>query len=286
MSVKLMGEIWPLQFSPKSDKFVLLALADAVNDDDGFTYIAVRSRKAGKLDLMKKCSMSDRTIQGALNRLEEAGFIERVEIPGKGTIYRVYSTPEKPAGLTPEIFAPTPEAISGKPLYNHNERRAGLGNPVEKLGQCPLCGDALPDLLADENWRAYIAMRDAIGKPLTAYSARILIARLDDIAVGGWHPGDVCDRGTVNGWTDFFPPNPRRPSGVRRILGKQVGDPVGATDEDRERIAEIDALNDLDEQLRQRAEFFAASERRGEASSLGDVLQGLPLQFDPRKVRK
>jgi len=270
MSIVLMGQIWPLQFRPKGDKFVLLALADAANDD-GVTWIAVRSRKAGKLDLMKKCSMTDRTIQGAIKRLEAQGFLDRSERPGKGVLYVVRSTPEN---------------SSGKSLYNHKEKKEGsTGQTVDNLGECKISGVALPNLLSDEQWAAYVLMRQRIGKPVTAYISEILLSKLSDIASSGWHPGDVCDRGTVNGWTDFFPPKANKPTGVRRILGKSVGDPVGATEEEKDRIREIDALDDMDEQLRQRAELFKAADRRNAPSSFGDLLGGLPLDFDPRKSR-
>lgn len=284
MSIKLMAEIWPLQFRPKGDKFVLLALADAANDD-GVTWIAVRSRKAGKLDLMKKCSMSDRTIQGAIGRLVEQGFLERSERPGKGVLYVVKTTPENSSGLTPEMFAATPENSSGKPLLNHNEKETGMGHPVDNLGSCPLSGTPLPDLLSDEQWQAYRTMRDRIGKPLTSYIANLLLHKLKDIGDLGWHVGDVCDRATVNGWPDFYPPKANKASGIRRVVGKHVGDPVGTTEEEKARIREIDALDDMDEQLRRRAQLFKAAERRNKPEALGDVLSTLPLDFDPRKSR-
>lgn len=282
MSVKLMGEIWPLQFRPKGDKFVLLALADAANDD-GITWIAVRSRNAGKLDLMKKCSMSDRAIQGALNRLDEQGFIQRTIRAGKGVLYRIMSTPENPAGLTPELFAMTPENPSGKSLYNHNKKEADNSQSVDNLGICPLSHEKLHEMLSDEQWKAYLNMRVLINKPMIAYSSKLLVHKLNEIANLGWHPGDVCDRATVNGFTDIFPPKANQPSGIRRIAGKHVGDPLGATDADIEKIKEIDAMDNISDQLQERARFFEAVERRNKASSIGDILPSLPLDFDPRK---
>ena len=82
MSISLMAQAWPLDIST-TDKMVLLALADAANDA-GVTWIAVRSKKADKLDLLKKCSLSERALQGAIKRLAEAGHLSRKETPDKG----------------------------------------------------------------------------------------------------------------------------------------------------------------------------------------------------------
>jgi DNA-binding transcriptional ArsR family regulator len=82
-----MTVVWRMDMSP-SDKLVLLALADAANDD-GVTWMAIKTKQDGKLDLLQKCSLSQRAIQTAIRRLEEAGLISRCEKPGKGVIYTV-----------------------------------------------------------------------------------------------------------------------------------------------------------------------------------------------------
>lgn len=109
-----MTQVWRMDLQT-SDKMVLLALADAANDE-GVTWLAVCSRKEGKLDLLKKTSLSERTIQASIKRLCEAGHLSRCEKPGRGVIYTV--TPANtapPQPLRPANEAPTPATTAGKP---------------------------------------------------------------------------------------------------------------------------------------------------------------------------
>lgn len=94
MSIALMTAVWKLDLQ-SSDKMVLLALADAANDE-GVTWMAVKSRVAGKADLLTKCSLSERAVQGAIKRLCDAGLLSRLDRPGKGVIWTV-----SPAGNAP-----------------------------------------------------------------------------------------------------------------------------------------------------------------------------------------
>lgn len=109
MSITIMSAVWPLQMS-STDKIVLLALADAANDEEGHTWIAIRSkdklRRDGqpKLNLLVKTSLSERAIQLSIKRLEEAGHITREERPGKGVDYWIH--PARP----PHDVRPAPDA--------------------------------------------------------------------------------------------------------------------------------------------------------------------------------
>lgn len=105
---------------------VLLALADAANDD-GVTWLAVKSRRSDKLDIVAKTSLSERAVQGAIKRLCENGFLSRRENPGRGVWYHV--TPAgnaPPQDLRPAGNAPTPADAAGKPsitVTNKNRAR-------------------------------------------------------------------------------------------------------------------------------------------------------------------
>lgn len=87
MSISLMSAVWRMDLPP-TDKMVLLALADAANDD-GVTWMAIKSKRAGKLDFITKTSLSQRAIQASMKRLSEGGLIERVHHEGKGVLYTV-----------------------------------------------------------------------------------------------------------------------------------------------------------------------------------------------------
>lgn len=284
MSIELMTAVWKLQLGSLSEKMVLLALADAANDD-GVTWMAVRSRKAGKMDLIRKCSISERSVQGAIARLVQQGYLVRHENPGRGVVYVVSATPAKTAGvqlpllnLTPAEFAGPPAGSAGKPSINPKIEKEGRGADAP-VDNCSLSGRVLPSRLEAWQWAAYIEMRRAIGKPLGAPAATILLSRLDAIGANGWHIGDVVEKAIVNGWTDFHEPPAGRVSGVRRIVAGNPVKPVGATAEDLARIAEIDALENLNARLEARADFYRKAERRNSASSMEEILATLPFNI-------
>lgn len=111
-----MTAVWDLPL-PDSEKIVLLALADSANDE-GHCWPSMAT-------LSRKCSKSDRTIQGAIKSLVEAGHLTRREVPGKGCNYTVHPRNE----CTPATSAPpkpatnTPEAASDKPSKNHQKKQ-------------------------------------------------------------------------------------------------------------------------------------------------------------------
>lgn len=124
MSIALMTEVWRLDLPP-SDKMVLLALADAANDD-GVTWMALESKEGVKLDLIKKTSLSRRAIQGALKRLCEAGYLSRVDRPGKGVIWTVKGcTSCAPQEMRPAADAPGGAAGAPKPSTNPHTSSEG-----------------------------------------------------------------------------------------------------------------------------------------------------------------
>jgi hypothetical protein len=103
-----MTAVWALPLND-SEKIVLLALADCANDE-GHCWPGMRS-------LVAKCSKSERTIQGAIQRLVDGGHLTRREVPGKGCNYTVHPrnncTPAESA--PPQGTTQTPAAVAGKP---------------------------------------------------------------------------------------------------------------------------------------------------------------------------
>jgi hypothetical protein len=116
-----MTRVWDLEL-PDSDKIVLLALADCANDE-GHCWPSVAS-------LVRKCSKSERTIQGCIKRLVEEGLLIRREVLGKGCNYTVL--PQRPAASAPrsdnapagnappQPLPPTPAAAADKPSRTIN----------------------------------------------------------------------------------------------------------------------------------------------------------------------
>lgn len=289
MSIEIMSAIWPVQFPEKSQKWVLMVLADAADPVEGITWLPIESER-GKLDICLKSQLSPRTVQRALRALESDGWIDRFENPGKGVIYRVHKSPiaRKSGGdmVTPYrgdmVTPPRGDMVTGggvmvtpKTLIKHQLKKEGppTGTAVDNLDP----KRPLPRSLEAWQWEAYIDVRHFIEKPLNGTVATLLLNKLDKIEAEGWHIGDVVERAIVNGWTDFLLPTAGRSAGLRRLIDGQLVAGPGVTKEDMAAAAEIDALESMNDRLTARAEFFAASERRNEATALGDLVGKLPI---------
>ncbi len=111
-----MTAVWRMELPP-SEKMVLLALADGANDD-GVTWMAIRSKTAGKLDFITKTSLSERTVQTCMKALEDRGLIHRKMVEGKGVIYTVL--PEGCKSRTPANLALGGATAAPKPSSNHS----------------------------------------------------------------------------------------------------------------------------------------------------------------------
>ena len=147
MSIALMTEVWRLDL-PTSDKMVLLALADAANDD-GVTWMALESREGVKLDLIKKTSLSRRAIQSALKRLCDAGYLSRLDRPGKGVIWTVKGCISRTAhDVHPRGAGDAPGGAAGAPKPSTNPQPPSEGKPSS--GDTP--AKAKP---FDQFWVAY-----------------------------------------------------------------------------------------------------------------------------------
>jgi Helix-turn-helix domain len=125
----MMTLVWELEL-PASEKLVLLALADCANDE-GHCWPGIATLK-------KKCSKSERTIQGCIRTLCEKGHLTRREVVGKGCNYVVHPTvgfadiapadtaprrncATQPLPETPAEIAVTPAAAAPKPSKNRKE---------------------------------------------------------------------------------------------------------------------------------------------------------------------
>jgi hypothetical protein len=286
MAVEIMAAIWPAQFAAVSEKMVALCLADSADAVQGITWLPIRSKR-GRQDMILKTGLSERQIQRALRSLEAAGWIDRFENPGRGCLIRVHRAPisrgdmvtpvrgDMVTGLRGDTMTGRGDMVTGKTSINRQIKKQGgeAGEPVDNLSP----DRPLPASLMAWQWGAYVDVRRAIGRPLTPQSSAMLLSKLDAIEAEGWHIGDVVERATVNGWTDFHLPAPGRSAGVRRMVDGQVIKGPGSTAEDMAAAAEIDALDNLNERLTARAEFFAKAERRNEAIGLGDLVGTLPI---------
>ena len=200
MSVTLMAAVWPLDI-PTTDKMVLLALADAANDS-GVTWIAVRSKKRDeKLDILRKCSLSERAIQGAIKRLCATGHLDRAETPGKGVTYTVHPTQTPAADAPRTTCAPqqttqTPAADAGKPSITTSEDKSSSKRAKPKL--------EIPDWVPLIPWNGWLEMRKANNWKLTDHAKHLAILELEKLAKDGQDPAAVLDQSTMKSWRGLF----------------------------------------------------------------------------------
>lgn len=175
MSVRVMTEVWALAL-PDSQKIVLLALADSANDE-GHCWPSM-------LSLARKCSKGQRTVQGVIKSLVDAGHVTRREVAGRGCEYWVHprkdctpaetapAQPSRPARTAPrsrcasppQPLRDTPAAAADKPSENHQEPSEGSppgGEPsltIDEIvdswnGMAARCGLVAVVKLTDERRR-------------------------------------------------------------------------------------------------------------------------------------
>ena len=108
MSVKLMASAWDLDI-PSTEKMVLMCLCDFANDDGGNCWPSIAT-------LARKCSKSERTVQGAVRWLEDNGYLKTCDQVGKRRDYLL--NPRKIC--TPAESAPKPSRTTN----NKNTQRA------------------------------------------------------------------------------------------------------------------------------------------------------------------
>jgi hypothetical protein len=108
MSVRVMTDVWAIDL-PDSQKIVLLALADSANDE-GHCWPSMAT-------LAKKCSKGERTIQGVIKQLVDAGHLTRKEVRGKGCNYYVHPRTDCATAdiAPPQRTANTPAVAADKP---------------------------------------------------------------------------------------------------------------------------------------------------------------------------
>jgi len=151
-----MTEAWKSDM-PSGRKFVLLSLCDNANDQGG-CYPSIPM-------IAKRCSMSERTVQGHIQDLKKAGILTVLERYGRSSIYTInprrICTPAESA--PPQNLHPTPAESapitviepSIEPSRNHHTPRKAV--QVVK-----------PEGVDEQVWTDFLAIRKAKRSPLSA----------------------------------------------------------------------------------------------------------------------
>ena len=123
MSLKWTKQIWAsTALSHPTDRLMLLALAEHA-DDEGLCWPSVET-------LQRRCSLKTRRgARKVLERLDQGGFIERIERPGRSNVYRIkpdrLGTPER---QDRDVLPPTPEHAN-RGREKHQGRGGGTPGP-------------------------------------------------------------------------------------------------------------------------------------------------------------
>lgn len=175
--------VWQMNL-PDSQKLVLLALADCANDE-GHCWPSIAT-------LAKKCTRSERTVQGVIRQLEDAGHLTRQEVRGKGCNYYLHPrrdctpaeiAPPQSTARPPQRLHPTPATVAPKPSRTVKEPSRDI---VRK-----------PENLSDTVWADWKRVRR---RPVT----KTALSRIESEAAKiGWTLERAIEEAAANSWQGF-----------------------------------------------------------------------------------
>jgi hypothetical protein len=222
-SVSVMSKVWQGGPEETSQRLLLLALADAANDE-GFCW-------PGTSNLARKICTSVRTVLRLFKSLEKDGSItiKRKAHLSKGNTYQINLAKLDDIAMSRDtvsrddlsrdksgISQVTSRAKSGDISGNGNipvsDRNDSTLQPKSdritiKNHHRTTKGDAfvLPEWVPTAQWNAWLDMRKKARKSPTDYAMTLAVRKLDDFRKCGNDPGAVLDQSTGAGWPDLYP---------------------------------------------------------------------------------
>lgn len=178
-----MVEVWHRTDINSTEKLLLLALADWANDE-GLCWPSIDT-------LAHKTSLSRRSVQGTLRKIEGMGFVRREEVIGKGVKYWLTVKADE-GGANPA------------PVQN---MRGGGANPAPnttKTLQREIYKINWPDWLPFEAWIGFVNMRNTTKKPMTQRAVQRMLAKLEQMRGQGQDIEAVLDQSTNACWADVY----------------------------------------------------------------------------------
>lgn len=184
-----MSAVWDTDLPP-SEKLVLLALADAANDE-GHCWPSATT-------IARKSGQGERTVRRAIQSLIDKKHLSQRQRSGTSPVYTLHpcqtGTPAKAAPL-PD-WPDTPATVAPKPLRTIKEAKAS--NKPQFV---------LPSDIPAEPFDGFVAMRKSIRKPMNDHAKHLAVLRLRKLRdEDGWPPGDVLNHSTLNSYQGLFPP--------------------------------------------------------------------------------
>lgn len=184
MSIKLMTAVWAREDLTSTQKLVLLALADWSNDE-GLSWPSIDQ-------LMKKSSLKKRAVQITMRSLEEAGFVRRDEVLGKGNKYWIT--------LPVHNMHPCTECTT--PAHQMHPTPASNAPNTSRIHQLTINNNISlkPAGVSDQVWKDFLEVRKAKKAPLTATG---LTRMANEAAKAGWTLEEAIAESVSRGWQSF-----------------------------------------------------------------------------------
>jgi hypothetical protein len=194
----MMTLVWDADLPPM-EKLVLLALADAANDE-GHCWPSATT-------VMRKSGQGERTVRRCIQSLIKNGHLTQRIRSGTSSVFTVHPCHSgTPATAAPLPDRPdTPATAAPKPLRTTNGLKAKASKPK------PIVPKFIrPSDIPAEPWQDFVQMRNRIGKPMTERAKELAVTRLRKLRDDdGWPPGDVLNHSTLNSYQGLFPPRDR-----------------------------------------------------------------------------
>lgn len=229
MSISLINEAFKTSL-PTTLKFVLLAICDNASDE-GECFLLNET-------IARKTSLTGRAVRKSIEQLKSLGFLSVTYRTGRSNVYKVTMnlTPEQYSG-TPERGSSTPEQGSAppergssitltKPYSNHHLTKLEEKSndfPDDQLNQDqqqkqkrkPAQKKAAvivqpPEWMPAPEWLDFIAMRQAIKKPMTEQAQHRMINKLEAFLRKGIDIAAALDASIRNNWSDVYEPRVER----------------------------------------------------------------------------
>ena len=210
MSMKAAGAVASWDVLPLSQRGLAFLLADYTNAETGLCCPGVDT-------LARRCAMTRRGIQKALDNLEAAGVIRRhfryIEGRQTTTQYEVLAplNGKKNSHRGAPEFAPEDEpefAPEGEPEFTQNQEVVNQEVGTGKTRACAREATVIPAGVDGQAWDEFLQHRREIRKPLTALAAKKAANLLSEHSPA--EQRQMVDDSIRNRWTGLFPPKNKR----------------------------------------------------------------------------
>jgi len=214
MSIRIMSSVWESGAFDGSTLLLLLALADAANDE-GFCWPSAAT-------LMKKTRLSHATLFRSMKELVDAGWIEKKARAGSKNVFYQFKKLSQSETLPNANLSQSEKKLSQFEITPTPPYRSNRKEPSStKAASSKAVAFELPQWIAANEWDAFEEMRTKMRKPMTDRSRQMIVNEIGRLAALGSPPHKVLEQSVINGWAGVFAVRQEGTNGNRQgYLGK------------------------------------------------------------------